>query len=232
MRTDGWRSVLLAVGACMLAGTLAAEEEGGMGQNGPRRRPMREGEGPGPREKAMREEAHGPVGAKLREFHRHQAEKRREFSGEQRKAMEAFRDGIRDQEPKTAAGAMIKQHSEQFAARAAFADKQYTELVEFVTKLMEEENAPAEKRQEHLGRIKTRHEELVKRMDEHHAKVMAVLTELSKKEGLTWNDIHAAMKNLFEDREGPGPEGRRRGFGPRREEGLRRGEDDTGGQNR
>jgi hypothetical protein len=149
---------------------------------------------------------------------------------QQRGENKEFREGLKGQEPAPAVAAMKTHRDEQYKENKTFLDAEYTKLVDAIkAKLAGKEGGDA-KLAEILKKLEARRAERVQKMEARHTEIMTLLTQLSQKADLTWDDIHAALKDFHAKhagefkREGKGPgQGRGEGKGEGRGEGKGKG---------
>jgi molybdopterin converting factor small subunit len=166
----------------------------------------------------------GPGADKVRAFREEQTGKRREFLKEQMQTLEKSRESLKGSDPKAALDVVIKNQEAFRAANVEFAAKQQQELVDFVTKTMQENNVAADKQKEVLDKLQSRFDEMTKQREAQHEKLMAGLKELQAKDGLTMDEIKAVMEKNREGRPGRGNMGNRPG---RENRGGRQGQGDA-----
>lgn len=192
MKTNQWIGTGIALALVALVGAMGMAEE----EQGNRR--------------------HGEKGsAEMRRFRKEQHAARREHGKSQLEENRAFRETLEDKQPNEACGEIVGHRQQQFSENKTFFDGQHEAFVAFMTKLMQQNEVPAEKQAERLAQMNEHYTEATERHEERQKEIIATLQELSGKEDLTWEELKEAMEQ-FRRREGRESRGGREGGERRR----------------
>ena len=113
---------------------------------------------------------------------------------QQREENKEFRGTLKDKPPAEAVAAIKTHREQQYNENKTFLDAEYAKLVEAIkAKLAGKEGGDA-KLEDILRNLEARHAEREQKMGARHTELMGVLTQLSQKQDLTWEDVREAMK--------------------------------------